>query len=182
MAVQKPKNGIAKCRRKPNSNRLSCMPRELLTEILARVASESFTDFFNAKTTCKEFLEAASDDYIFKHASIDCFPVIPWKITDDASTFLDKCKKSENPESLFRQGMIDYFSTTLEKNSGLDYLKRATNKGHRVATYVYGIILACYDGELRQKGLKLLAKLVESKSSLIVNECREKDCWRDVGA
>ncbi|KAF2286531.1 hypothetical protein GH714_017539 [Hevea brasiliensis] len=144
-----------------------------VNEILARVASSSVTDLINAKACCKEFREAASEDYVFEHATIDSFPVIPWKINHGASSFLERCKKSGNPEALFRQGMIDYFST-LKYDSGLKFLEKAASKGHAEAIYVYGMILMCYGGDLRNNGVKLLSDLKRSKSSLFMTECRKK--------
>ncbi|XP_050211148.1 putative F-box protein At1g67623 [Mercurialis annua] len=166
---------ITKGRKRLNSNRFNNLPSELLTEILAKVASTSAIDLFQAKTSCKDFRLAASDDYVFQNIEIDSFVDKSWKIRQNgASNFLERCNKCGNPESLFRQGMIDYFSN-LKIDSGFECLKKAANKGHVVATYVYGIILVCYGGELRKKGLKLLFELKRrSNSRLIVKECREK--------
>ncbi|KAG8643951.1 putative F-box protein At1g67623 [Manihot esculenta] len=168
-----PTKRITKRRRKNYHQRFKYVPKELLTEILAQVASSSVTDFVNARACCKEFLEAASEDYVFEHVTMDSFPVILWKINHGVSSFLERCKKSGNPEALFRQGMIDYFSTS-NYDSGLKMLERAASKGHAQAIYVYGIILVCYDGELRNKGVKLLSDLKRSKSSLVITECRKK--------
>ncbi|KAJ9176225.1 hypothetical protein P3X46_011563 [Hevea brasiliensis] len=173
MTNLKPTRNINKCKRKNYHHQFKCVPKEILTEILARVASSSVTDLINAKACCKEFREAASEDYVFEHATIDSFPVIPWKINHGASSFLERCKKSGNPEALFRQGMIDYFST-LKYDSGLKFLEKAASKGHAEAIYVYGMILLCYGGDLRNNGVKLLSDLKRSKSSLFITECRKK--------
>lgn len=69
--------------------------------------------------------------------------------------------------------MIDYFSP-LKHDSGLKFLEKAANKGHVVASYVYGIILVCYGGEHRNKGVKVLSDLKRSKSCLVITECRKK--------
>lgn len=173
MAPLSPHKNIKKCRKKNHHHWFKHVPKELVTEILARVASLSVTDLINAKTSCKEFFEAALEDYVFEHVNITSFPVIPWWINHRASSFLERCKKSGNPEALFRQGMIDYFST-LKHDSGLKFLKKAASKGHMEATYVYGIILVCYGGKHQNKGVKLLSDLKRSKSSFIITECRRK--------
>ncbi|XP_050204386.1 putative F-box protein At1g67623 [Mercurialis annua] len=163
---------ISKRRIHSTANRFNKFPTEILTEILAKVASTSAIDLVKAKISCNEFLQAASDDYVFQNLNIESFPVIPWTTTTNgASNLLENCKKCGNPESLFRQGIIKYFSNNLDIDSGLECLKKAATKGHTVATYVYGIILVCYGGERRNEGLKLL---FESGSNLIVDECREK--------
>ncbi|OAY34371.1 putative F-box protein At1g67623 [Manihot esculenta] len=173
MANLNPTKHITKRRRKNYHQPFKYVPKELLTEILARVASSSITDLVNAKACCKGFLEAASEDYVFEHVTIDSFPVLPWKISYGVSSFLERCKKSGNPEALFRQGMIDFFSA-LKHDSGLKMLERAASKGHVEATYVYGILLVCHGAELRNKGVKLLSDLKRSKSSLVITECRKK--------
>ncbi|CAK9137380.1 unnamed protein product [Ilex paraguariensis] len=56
--------------------------------------------------------------------------------------------------------------------SGLEYLKRAADKGHIEASYVYGIILLCTGGESTQQGLKLLNAVNSKSKSLRIQECR----------
>jgi len=106
-----------------NKSSIKSLPNELLTEVLGHVASTSFTDLFNVKLSCKYFLEVAKDDYIFQRISLEKFPVVPLRISNEASSFFKRCEESGNPESLFRQGMIDYFSLAMIE-SGLEYLKR----------------------------------------------------------
>ncbi|CAK7356025.1 unnamed protein product [Dovyalis caffra] len=162
---------MTKGRRKTNSHEFfKNFPKDLLTEVLARVASASFSDLFTAKLSCKEFLEVASENYIFEQITLEKFPVIPWRISHDASSFLDRCKENGNPEALFRQGMVEYFSSK-KPVSGFQYLKNAAEKGHAEATYVCGIILVCYGGQFKQEGLELLSSLKSSKS---IRQCRNK--------
>lgn len=52
-------------------------------------------------------MEATQDDSIFQHISINKFPIIHWiPLSDDARSFLTHCFHKQNPESLFRQGMV----------------------------------------------------------------------------
>uniref|UniRef100_A0A5B7BAW8 At2g35280-like TPR domain-containing protein n=1 Tax=Davidia involucrata TaxID=16924 RepID=A0A5B7BAW8_DAVIN len=140
--------------RKLRNPGIKSLSGDLLIEVLSRVASSSFTDLFNAKLCCRDFLGAAEDDYILEHVSIDRFPVIPWFTSGETISFLNRCKESGNPEALYRQGMVEYFS--LKKvESGLDYLKRAADKGHAEASYVYDIILLCSEGKSRSKSLRI---------------------------
>ncbi|XP_076916169.1 putative F-box protein At1g67623 [Bidens hawaiensis] len=180
------------------------LPRDLLVDVLARVASSSFTDLFNAKlsyltilfnscmmlnlpifklifarekinTADFEFLDSTSDDYVSQSISIDKFPIIHWfPPSKSALSFLTHCFKKGNPESLFRQGMIDYFCM-VNVNCGLEFLKRASDKGHSEATYVYGMILLSSGDQSSQDGLNHLNCMNNSKSRhWNVQECRNK--------
>ena len=150
----------------------SSLPDDLWTEVLGSVASTSLTDLLNVKLSCKYFSELAEDFYILQRASIKKIPANPFCLSKKASSFLKLCLKSGNPESLFRQGVIDYFSLGRIK-SGLEYLKRAADKGHLEATYLYGIILLCSEGELKQEGLRILSSLKRSNSGGL-KECRKR--------
>ncbi|CAK9137316.1 unnamed protein product [Ilex paraguariensis] len=94
-----------KTTRKLNDLAIKSLPKELLVDVLARVASSSFTDLFNAKLCCRDFLGAADEDYILEHVSINRFPVIPWFTRDEVVAFLNRCKDNGNPEALYRQGL-----------------------------------------------------------------------------
>ena len=160
-------------KRKPYSSSIkSSLPKDLWTEVLGHVASTSLADLFNVKLSCKDFSELAEDFYIFQQASLKKIPTNPFCLTKKAKSFLKLCLKFGNPESFFRQGVIDYFSLGRIK-SGLEYLKRAADKGHLEATYVYGIILLCSEGELKQEGLRILSSLKKSNSGGL-KECRKR--------
>ncbi|XP_059633572.1 putative F-box protein At1g67623 isoform X2 [Cornus florida] len=172
------RNRIIRKKTKPvgkvSTSAIKSLSGDLLIEVLARVGSSSFTDLYNAKLCCREFLGAVEDDYILQKVSMDKFPIIPWTPSDELISFLNRCKESGNPEALYRQGLIEYFSS-LRTESGLENLKRAAEKGHAEASYVYGIILVCKGGQLKQEGLKLLNAVMSSKPrSLRIKECRRR--------
>lgn len=154
---------------------VASLPGDLLIDVLARVASSSFTDLFNAKLSCRDFLGAAEDEYIFQHVSIDKFPVIHWfPPSDELLSFLNQCIDKGNPEAMFRQGMIEFFSLA-RIETGLEYLKRASEKGHVEATYVYGMILLSRGGQSSQQGLNILNSMKVSRSkNLKIRDCRAK--------
>ncbi|KAH7570434.1 hypothetical protein JRO89_XS05G0106200 [Xanthoceras sorbifolium] len=139
-------------RTKPNNDNnkkvgasIKSLPKDLLANVLARVASDSIADLFNVELSCKDLHEMGNDDYVLQHACMDSFPVASWPVSDEASSFMKRCKESSNAEALFRQGMFEYFSLSQMK-SGLALLKRAAKKEHVEATYVCGIILLQYCG------------------------------------
>ncbi|MFS7934202.1 putative F-box protein [Helianthus anomalus] len=154
---------------------IGSLPKDLLIDVLARVASSSLTGLFSAKLSCKEFLESTKDDYIFQHISLDKFPVTEWSpLSQREYSFLSHCFIKGNPESLFRQGMIEYFKQ-VNVNFGLEFLKRAVEKGHSEATYVYGMILLSGGDQSSQHGLNLLNSMNCSRSrNWNVRECRDK--------
>ncbi|XP_076942113.1 F-box protein At2g35280-like [Bidens hawaiensis] len=161
---------------KRSTRTVASLPRELLVNVFARVASSSFTDPFNAKLCCKGFLEPASDDYIAQCISLDKFPITNWSpLSKQALAFLTHCFNKGNPESLFRQGMIDYFKL-VNVESGLEHLKRAVEKEHPEATYVYGMILLSRgDDQSDQQGLSRLNSMNNSRSRCWnVGESRNK--------
>ena len=86
------------------------LSEDLWIEVLGYVASTSLTDLFNVKMSCKYFSKLAEDFYILQQASLKKIPSNPFHLSKKASSFLKLCLKSGNPESLFRQGVNDYFS------------------------------------------------------------------------
>lgn len=64
---------------------------------------------------------------------------------------------------------------------GLEYLKRATDKGHVEASYAYGVILVSRGGESAQNGLKVLNSLKSTTSSSSSSKSRSsriRECRR----
>ncbi|WJZ81565.1 hypothetical protein VitviT2T_001403 [Vitis vinifera] len=161
-----------KTKRNSHGSTIEYLPSDLLIEVLTRVATSSFTDLFNAKLSCRNFLEASDDKFIMKNISIEKFPAIPWwQVKDEVSSFLKACKESGNPEALYRQGMMEFFSWK-KVESGEEYLKRALEMEHMEASYVYGIILLCKGGESNEEqGMKLLNAVKKSRK---LGECRKK--------
>ncbi|KAI5349524.1 PREDICTED: F-box [Prunus dulcis] len=153
---------------------MQSLPKELLVEVLAKVASNSFNDLYSAKLSCKDFNKMAEEDYIFQCIDISKFPLVSWRFDDKFSKFLKHCKKCGNAEALYRQGLRDLFRGK-RVQQGIMCLKKAASKGHVEATYVYGAILVCFGGESKQEGLKLLYSLNHYKpKGFSVRECREK--------
>ncbi|KAF7837801.1 putative F-box protein [Senna tora] len=143
-----------------NNNRTSiqCLPKDLLVDIFAKVASHSSTDLFNLKFCSRHFLDASQDNYIYQQVSLNKFPFIHWfPITHQESSFLNRCKECGNLESLFRQGMLQFFShIQFDQAQGFLTLQKAAREGHKEAMYVVALILLCghkEDGLERQRNL-----------------------------
>ncbi|GAU34133.1 hypothetical protein TSUD_66120 [Trifolium subterraneum] len=128
------KRGINKTRHAS----IQSLPRDLLLEVVATVASQSFLDLHNVKMCCKEFLQVTEQNYVLQKVSLDNFPLIQWFPNEKASSFLKRCEESENIEILFREGLREYFSYPNGNIGGLERLQIAAQRGHKEATYVYG--------------------------------------------
>ncbi|KAF6152422.1 hypothetical protein GIB67_038045, partial [Kingdonia uniflora] len=118
---------------------------------------------------CKVVNEAGGDNVIYRHISIKRYDPVPWTISDEAAMFLRRCQENGNPESLFRLGMMEYFSK-VRINTGLDILERAAHSGHDEATYTVALIYLCGDNRSRCQGIQMLNKFSRSK----IMECRKK--------
>ncbi|PSS26937.1 F-box protein [Actinidia chinensis var. chinensis] len=147
---------------------IQSLPFDVLIDVLARVASSSSADLFKSKLCCREFLGAAGEGYVLERASIEKYPVIhQWLKSEKVNSFIHLCAESGNPEAMYRQGMVEYFTMNMEL--GLEHLRRAAEKGHGEASYVYGIIRLC-----RGEDLDFQLWNASKQSQLKIQECREK--------
>jgi hypothetical protein len=109
---------------------------DMLTEVLTKVASSSFTDLFKAKLTCRDLSGLVEENILHS-----------W-YTNAKVMFLKCCKESGNPDAIFREGMHGYF-TSKNLELVLKLLETTHEKGHIEATYIYSIILICLGGQLK---------------------------------
>ncbi|GAU25420.1 hypothetical protein TSUD_70730 [Trifolium subterraneum] len=155
---------------------VKALPKDLVVEIVAKVASRSMADLCKVKLSCKEFLDASEDGHVYQHASMDNFALVPlsWFREEKETSFLSRCRESGNSEILYREGMVQYFST-LMVNLGLENLKKAALQGHDEAKYVYSMLLManCEDEEGRKLGFDLFAELKNSMGVSVAN-CRKR--------
>ncbi|XP_050890045.1 putative F-box protein At1g67623 [Lathyrus oleraceus] len=148
----------------PSSSSIQSLPRDLLLDMIINVTSQSFLDLYNMKLCCHDFLKVAEENYVLQKVSLNQFPLIQWFPNKKALSFLKRCKESGNIESLFREGLCEYFNYPNGNIGGLERLKVAAQKGHKEATYMYGMILLCSeDYELRKQGLEHMRSLRLSK-------------------
>ncbi|KAK7411393.1 hypothetical protein VNO78_02826 [Psophocarpus tetragonolobus] len=151
---------------------IKSLPKDLLVEVIARVASSSVDDLCNMKSSCKDFLDASEDNYVWQNVSLDKFPLYPWVHDEKLWCFLERCRKSGNIDSLFREGMLQYFKIPNKDINGLQNLKVAAQNGHMHAQYIYGMILLCsHNDDLRHQGFQYVCSLRKSKC---VMKCRNK--------
>jgi len=152
---------------------VKALPKDMLVEIFAKVATRSIFDLCMVKQCCREFLHAAEDDYVYRHASMENYALVPLQWLKESS-FLKRCKESGNSEFAYREGMVQYF-TYSRVELGLKNLKEAALEGdHDEAKYVYCMLLMCGEDELgqRKQGSDLLCSLKASSTSLV--RCRKR--------
>ncbi|XP_057445004.1 putative F-box protein At1g67623 [Lotus japonicus] len=163
--VKKTRSKRQRTRKGPcSTTTIQALPRDLLVEVVATVASSSFMDFHTIKTCCRDFLDATEDRYVWQRVSLDNFPLIQWRPNNKATSFLTRCKECGNMESLYREGLRKYFDYPDGNMDGLEILKTAAQKGHKEAKYVCGMILLCSeDDEMRKQGFEYMCILRKSK-------------------
>ncbi|KAL5064954.1 hypothetical protein RYX36_026691 [Vicia faba] len=124
---------------------IQLLPKDLLLEIVASIASQSFVNVHIMKICCIDFLSITEENYVLQNISLDSFSVIQRFSNEKALTFLSRCMESGNIEILFRDGFREDFGSSNENNiGGLERLKIAAQKGHKDALYVYVMILLCF--------------------------------------
>ncbi|CAA7043297.1 unnamed protein product [Microthlaspi erraticum] len=159
---------------------LNSLPNDLLVEISLHVASSSITEIHNLQLVSKSCQRFCNDRYVFHRLSLREIPLFPWHHHNRAnfSKFFNRCLKNENPEALYRQGLIDCFhlDNNDEQNNinrGIACLSKAAKKGNQEAQFVYGMILICLAEKTKQKGFKILSSLIKPSLSSTVKELEE---------
>ncbi|CAL5198882.1 unnamed protein product [Lathyrus oleraceus] len=182
MALLRAKKEINKLKKKKKHaspiNIVKTLPNELLVEIVGKVASHSMADLCQMKLSCKDFLNASEEGYVYQHASMENFALIPlpWFTNEKETSFLRRCRENDNLEILYREGMVQYFSTSMV-NLGFENLKKAALEGHHEAKYVYSMLLMANceeDEEGRKLGFDLFGELKNSTCNSTVARCRKR--------
>ncbi|XP_059302406.1 putative F-box protein At1g67623 [Lycium ferocissimum] len=159
---------------------IESLPNELLTEIVARVASFSFKSYINAKLSCKVFHEVANERYVYQNATLVDFPLLNlWlkpkqEKINKITSFLELCRECGNTEALYRKGVMDLFRND-RPELALELVKRAAKGGHIGAFYVIGIIMVFMGGDFKRKGVILIGNMKKTRPlRKITRECRKK--------
>ncbi|XP_058192131.1 uncharacterized protein LOC131309530 [Rhododendron vialii] len=97
--------------------------------------------------------------------SIMGFPVNQWLKSEEVSLFLNRCVVGGNPEALYREGMVEYFSS-MRMEFGLEKLRRASEKGHAEASYArVRYYTRVYGWTFKFRGVQLLNAMKGSTTS-----------------
>jgi hypothetical protein len=106
---------MKRARKRREHHAIKCIPNDLLMKVFVKVASASFSDLFKLKLSCKDFCRLVEDDSIFQYVLLKEFLLV-WCISDKVLSFLIRCKKSENPDALFRVEIQFYHICLIEIN------------------------------------------------------------------
>ncbi|KAI3470907.1 hypothetical protein Pfo_027570 [Paulownia fortunei] len=107
--------------------------------------------------------EVAEDSYVYKHVSLDEFPMDPWHHMNETAThFMNRCMASENPEALYRLGMVEYFGWD-NLDRALECLNKSASLGHVGAYYIISIILLSNGDDFIQNGVTILSAMKRSR-------------------
>jgi len=155
---------------------VEALPNELSVNIVGKVATFSMADLYKITLSCKDFCKALKDPHVYQHAALDKFALIPlpWFTDEKETTFLNRCRESGNLEIIYREGMVQYFST-LMVNLAFENVKNAALGGHHEAKYVYSMLLMANseDEEGRKLGFDLFGELKNSTCISLVS-CRKR--------
>ncbi|RYR21324.1 hypothetical protein Ahy_B03g066621 isoform A [Arachis hypogaea] len=90
---------------------LNLLPRDIWVRIATKVVSNSIHDLFNMQASCKIFLDAASFEAVYQHATMRVIPLVSFLFYPDRPErrFLDRCIEAENVDAILRQGLTEYF-------------------------------------------------------------------------
>ncbi|KAG5011128.1 hypothetical protein JHK87_019643 [Glycine soja] len=132
----------------------------------------STSDLCNVKQCCEEFLDAAEDDHVYQQASLEKFALAPlaWFTSDSESLFLKRCKETGNTEIVYREAMVEYF-TSSRVESGLENLKKVAMEGHDEEKSACFFMCSEDEGEKKQ-GFDIFCSFKASTS--IIMKCRNR--------
>ncbi|CAH8382751.1 unnamed protein product [Eruca vesicaria subsp. sativa] len=196
----KRRNSSKNKRRNSSKNKrrisLDSLPEDLLVEVSSYTGALSLSSVRNLRLVSKTFRKTCDETYVISRLSLHELPLFHWsKNQERFSNFFERCRRHENPEALYRKGLISYFLEN-QKQEGFNYLTKAAGKGNKEANYVYGMILICgripegtalLGGETKQEGFKVLSSLMKPLMSKTLKELvelrdkiRGKVWWRGI--
>ncbi|KAE8730851.1 hypothetical protein F3Y22_tig00002866pilonHSYRG00049 [Hibiscus syriacus] len=109
------------------------------------------------RETCKAFCEAAKDEYIFSTMSLHNYGCLPWKT--ETMKLLEKALMANNPQALYREGMVKCFcDVNYDVDCGVRLLREASDRGVIEATYALGLQLICIESRASE-GYRVLQDL-----------------------
>uniref|UniRef100_M1DM83 F-box domain-containing protein n=1 Tax=Solanum tuberosum TaxID=4113 RepID=M1DM83_SOLTU len=90
------------------SNYIESLPRELLIDIVERIASYSLKDLMRVKLSSKVLNEVANEPSVYQKVILLSIPVFIWpcSVVRRCTSFLEMCRASGNLEALYRKGVV----------------------------------------------------------------------------
>ncbi|KAG5619632.1 hypothetical protein H5410_004850 [Solanum commersonii] len=150
-------------------NYIESLPRELLIDIIERIASYSLKDLMRVKLSSKVLNQVANEPSVYQKVTLVNFPYCRWSIFQEAISFLEKSRASGNLEALYRKSVFDFFNRNDPTTLGM--INQAADGGHIGASYVLAIISIFNGGESMREGLMFIANMKKTEP-LKVRRCR----------
>uniref|UniRef100_M1BNA6 OJ1485_B09.11 protein n=1 Tax=Solanum tuberosum TaxID=4113 RepID=M1BNA6_SOLTU len=129
-------------------NYIESLPRELLIDIVERIASYSLKDLMRVKL--RVLNQVANEPSVYQKVTLVNFPYRRWSIVQEDISFLEMCRASGNLEALYRKGVFDFFNRN--DPTALGMINQAADGGHIGASYVLTIISIFNGGESMREG------------------------------
>ncbi|KAH0743173.1 hypothetical protein KY290_031166 [Solanum tuberosum] len=140
-------------------NYIESLLRELLIDIVERIASYSLKDLMRVKLSSRVLNEVDNEPYVYQKVILLSIPVFIWScsVVRRCTSFLEMCRASGNLEALYIKGVYDFFKRS--DSNGLGILSQAADGGHIGASYMLAIILIFNGGESMREGIMFIANM-----------------------
>ncbi|KAH0748076.1 hypothetical protein KY290_027308 [Solanum tuberosum] len=142
-------------------NYIEYLPRELLIDIVERIASYSLKDLMRVKL--RVLNEVANEPSVYQNVTLVSIPYRRWSIVQEAISFLELCRVSGNLEALYRKDVFDFFNRN--DPTALGMINQAADGDHIGASYVLAVISIFNGGESMRECLMFIANI-----SRVLNE------------
>ncbi|KAL6292776.1 hypothetical protein ACE6H2_000918 [Prunus campanulata] len=142
-------------------------------KVLLVVAKQSSEDLYSMVGTCKLFKEMLNDPEVWTTVSVDKYRWHQdWYGFEEGKIveFLQKCKKHNNPEIIYREAIYDFF--LLKDDEGMKNLRVAAMAGHKEASYLVGLLGLSNPSEGKENAMEFLCHLSKTKK-LNMQACRD---------
>ncbi|KAG5610421.1 hypothetical protein H5410_021702, partial [Solanum commersonii] len=158
-------------------NYIESLPRELLIDIIERIASCCLKDLMRVKLSSKILNQVANEPSVYQKVTLVNFPYRRWSIVQEAISFLEMCRASGNLEALYIKGVYDFLNRS--NSNGLGMLSQAADGGHIGASYVVAIISIFNCGEFMRESLMFIANMKKTKPLKVECWCHNLICWEE---
>ncbi|KAG5621078.1 hypothetical protein H5410_006296 [Solanum commersonii] len=112
---------------------------------LERIGFHTWSRAFCPGNSSRVLNQVPNEPSVYQKVTLVNFPYCRWSIVQEAISFLEMCRASENSEALYRKGVFDFFNRNDPTSLGMT--NAAANGGHISASYVLAIISIFNGGE-----------------------------------
>ncbi|KAH0665217.1 hypothetical protein KY290_027494 [Solanum tuberosum] len=133
-------------------NYIESLLRELLIDIVERIASYSLKNLMRVKLSSSVLNQVANEPSVYQKVILLSIPVFIWScsVVRRCTSFLEMCRPLGNLEALYRKGVYEFFKRS--DSNGLGILSQAADGGHIGASYVLAIISIFNGDESMREG------------------------------